>query len=653
MQWSREAGIVVATPDASTAMHPGRAAAAGLVATGAMTALWLVEPSVGLPKIAVGQILGTAMSVSVAHWYAGAVGGWLIHLIVGVLFALAYARVFASRLPGSAVMRGALFGVLLFLFAQVVCMPLVGAGMFSGGDAQLLLGSLLGHLAYGVVLGWIYHLPMGTLPMNEERFPAFGARSGFRALLIVAASIGAAGRASATPAFHTNGSQPAAYLDGMKSVPSRALLMAIENATASIPSFSRQTGLPCAACHYQFPQLSPFGRLFKLNGYTMTGISTIMAGDSSKPSLKLSTIPPLSAMIVTSLTHTGNAQPAAQNNSVLFPDQASLFLGGEITPRVGAFMQFTYAAQDGTFGVDNLDFRYANHTTWLDKDLLLGVTLHNNPTVQDVWNTVPAWSYPFMSSSVAPSPIASTLIEGGLSQQVLGLGGYALWDNLLYAEVTGYRSAQQGTHAPQDSASTNVTSGVIPYMRLALQHSTERTYLMFGGFGFAGAHLYPKGVTGPTDRYTTLGVDAQVEHKLDDAGRMLIGRSRFINEAQSLDATFDAGGAQGSHSSLRSFQANASYLTSTAFAGTVGYFTTTGTSDTLRFAPGSLTGSRVGSPNTRGMSGELTYNPWQNTRLSLQYIMYTKFNGSTDDYDGVGRRASDNNTLYLYTWVAF
>ncbi len=58
-----------------------------------------------------------------------------------------------------------------------------------------------------------------------------------------------------------------------------------------------------------------------------------------------------------------------------------------------------------------------------------------------------------MSSSIAPSPISSTLIEGALAQQVLGLGGYALWDNLLYTEFTAYRSGQQGTHAPLDSGS--------------------------------------------------------------------------------------------------------------------------------------------------------------------------------------------------------
>jgi hypothetical protein len=407
-------------------------------------------------------------------------------------------------------------------------------------------------------------------------------------------------------------------------------------------------------CHNQFPQLTPFGRLFKLNGYTLNGLKNIVAGDSTRPSLSLVPIPPLSAMIVTSLTHTSKAVPEAQNNSAMFPEQASLFLGAAITPRIGAFVQLTYAAQDGAVGIDNVDIRYANHTTVAEKDLLIGVTMHNNPTVQDLWNTVPAWIYPFMSSSTAPSPMASTLLEDNLGQQVIGLGGYALWDNLLYTELTAYRSAQQGTRVPLDSGSRNVIDGVIPYGRLALQHSFDNTYVMIGGFGVAGAQIFPTGVTGATDGFTTLGLDAQIEHKLDQGGAMLIGRTSFIHEKQTLDATFAAEEAQNARATLKSFHANVSYLPSTRMSGTVGYFNISGSSDTLRYAPGELTGSRTGSPNTNGFMGELDFNAWQNTRLGLQYTAYRLFNGSSDAYDeDGGRKASHNNTLYLYTWVAF
>ena len=89
------------------------------------------------------------------------------------------------------------------------------------------------------------------------------------------------------------------------------------------------------------------------------------------------------------------------------------------------------------------------------------------------------------------------------------------------------------------------------------------------------------------------------------------------------------------------------------YALTAGYFQTTGTSDAVIFAPASVTGSRTGSPNSRGLIGEAAVNPWQNTRFGLQYVAYQLFNGASTDYDAAGRRASDNNTLFAYLWLAF
>jgi hypothetical protein len=39
----------------------------------------------------------------------------------------------------------------------------------------------------------------------------------------------------------------------------------------AIPAFAAQTGEPCAACHIGFPQLTAYGRLFKLQGYVAGG----------------------------------------------------------------------------------------------------------------------------------------------------------------------------------------------------------------------------------------------------------------------------------------------------------------------------------------------------------------------------------------------
>ena len=50
------------------------------------------------------------------------------------------------------------------------------------------------------------------------------------------------------------------YASSRHSVMPSGMNTAIETARG-VPSFSRQTGLACSACHYQFPQLTPFGRL--------------------------------------------------------------------------------------------------------------------------------------------------------------------------------------------------------------------------------------------------------------------------------------------------------------------------------------------------------------------------------------------------------
>jgi len=140
-------------------MNLKRAVAAGLVGTVVMTCLMLVAPVVGLPRLAIGQLLSTLLAVSIAFLPIGPATGWALHVAFGVLLAIIYAAAFAGRLPGSPLARGALYGVLVFVLAQLTFMPLVGAGVFSRGDVPMILGSLLGHLVYGGLVGIIYGEP--------------------------------------------------------------------------------------------------------------------------------------------------------------------------------------------------------------------------------------------------------------------------------------------------------------------------------------------------------------------------------------------------------------------------------------------------------------------------------------------------------------
>lgn len=136
-----------------------RAVAAGIAGTAVMTVVLLWAPLVGLPKLAIGELLSSSLAVSVVILRVGPVGGWLIHGIVGIALALLYGAVFAARLPGPPAARGALYGILVFLLAQLVFMPAVGAGVFSRGDPGLLVGSFIGHLVYGALVGAIYREP--------------------------------------------------------------------------------------------------------------------------------------------------------------------------------------------------------------------------------------------------------------------------------------------------------------------------------------------------------------------------------------------------------------------------------------------------------------------------------------------------------------
>ena len=140
-------------------MDVKRAVAAGIIGTAVMTVVLLWAPLVGLPKLAIGELLSTFLAVSVAVFHVGPAGGWVIHGLVGIALALLYAGVFVRLLPGGPAVRGVSYGFIVFLVAQLVFMPAVGAGVFSRGDVPMILGSLIGHLVYGGLVGGIYGEP--------------------------------------------------------------------------------------------------------------------------------------------------------------------------------------------------------------------------------------------------------------------------------------------------------------------------------------------------------------------------------------------------------------------------------------------------------------------------------------------------------------
>jgi len=425
------------------------------------------------------------------------------------------------------------------------------------------------------------------------------------------------------------------------------LLLLLSSTSYSIPSFARQTNLACSACHYVYPELTPFGRLFKLNGYTMTGIATIKSTyKEDNTNLQLLNVLPISAMIQGSHNLIAKTVPGTQNDVTEFPQQFSLFVAGAISPNFGSFIQVTYDDQSGQFGLDNTDLRFADHTTLFTNDLLYGISLNNNPTVQDVWNTTPAWGFPFVGSAVAPTPSAAPIITG-LGGSVSGLGAYALYNNLIYGEFSLYHVTKQGGPIPETTADQTMTlAGYAPYWRVALQQQWESDYLEIGTYGIA-SQFYPTGISDPaTDKYTDIGFDAQYEKTFDSG--TLIAHTTYLTEKQNLDATYAAGGSSNPSLKLNSFKIDASYNLPVGVAFSLGYFNTNGDNDQILYAANSSF-----SPNSSGLTAQVTYLPWLNTQFAVQYVAYSSFNGSSSNYDGTGRNASDNNTLYVVGWVVF
>jgi hypothetical protein len=426
------------------------------------------------------------------------------------------------------------------------------------------------------------------------------------------------------------------------------LLMSVGMRAHAVPSYARELQVPCNTCHLMFPQLTAFGRTFKLNGY-LTGAPTkgVQAKDEQgRTVLGLDQFPPLAVMLTTAVTNIKARVPGTQNDSFQIPKQASLFYAGRITPRIGSFIQFTYSQEDGEFGIDNTELRYAN--TLKDKPITYGAVLNNNPTLEDLWESTPAWGFPWVGPDITPEPAAAPLIAGGLAQDVAGAGGYALFAQKFYLASTLYRSAHQGSAAPTEE-SENTIDGVAPYWRFAWQHAWGGKYLELGTYGIR-ADLFPEGISGQTDNYRDIGIDAQYEVPVK--ARRIRVHATFIREKEDLAASFQNGLVSLENYDLDSVRLDAGLYTE-RIGYILGFLAVDGPTDPVRFPPAPVEGSLNGNPDSSSWIGEVVFSPWLNVQLRAQYTAFTKFNGGTDNYDGFGRSASDNNTFMLHAWFAW
>jgi len=436
-------------------------------------------------------------------------------------------------------------------------------------------------------------------------------------------------------------------------------ILTLSPAVQAVPSFARQTGLSCEACHTEFPVLTDFGRSFKLNGYTMSTGQT--------------ELPPLAVMLQPSFTQTNQAQvggaaPHFGPNSNVAVTQASFFYSGRLfgpytnlltegpvqnfLNKFGTFTQVTFDGIGRRWHWDNMEIRYADSGTLLGKSITYGIFANNNPGMEDPWNSTPVWGFPFSGSGLGPTPGTSTLAEGGLSQQVVGLGAYAMINNSVYLDFAGYHTLDARTQESLgiDPDGENEVTGIAPYWRAAYTKAAGNHSFEVGLFGLE-ADTYPGRVnTSGHDHFLDWGLDS--EYQTSFGKNSVTGLFSVIREWDRWDASQPLGNSTNKSDNLWSTKLTIDYLYNLTYGADISYFLVNGRRDALLYANGAN-----GSPASDGLILQLNYMPFNlsggpsfwpksNVKFSIQYVIYDRFNGTHG-------HASDNNTLYLETWIAF
>jgi hypothetical protein len=432
---------------------------------------------------------------------------------------------------------------------------------------------------------------------------------------------------------------------------------------SALPSFARQTGQPCATCHTIIPELTPYGRRFKLSGYTVGG------GESKLPPVSLLVIPGFAQTAAKADPPWGPSPnpPGFKTNDNFITQQVSGYYGGQIYGNLGGLIQVTGDPGTGGVALDGSDVRYVEQISLFGKGAYLGVDVNNAPTFQDPWNTLNDWGFPQFSWAYNSFDVPGNQIDS-LQASVAGAGMYLYWNDLVYAEFAAYGGLTRGTLealGEQPGPTPDKHPGAMPYWRLAVEPHWGDHYLMVGTFGMY-SQTVPGGQYGyGTDRYLDVGFDAQYQYD----GNLYSVTIKAMDTMQwmTLNNSYAFGAASNTSDYQNTAKINGTFVWDHTYAFSIGYFSVNGSQDAGLWGGTSV----VNSPNGNGLVFDLSYSPFAygspfpystyNARFGVQYTKYLELYGGTNNFDGLigtpgaggQHNASGNNTLWLYAVLAF
>jgi hypothetical protein len=436
----------------------------------------------------------------------------------------------------------------------------------------------------------------------------------------------------------------------------------------AIPLYARQTGQNCLACHAggQFPELTPYGRKFKLTGYTLGERTTV----------------PLTAMAVASFAKVnstaGSDTPATDfpRNGQVDLTTVSLFCCGKMTENIGIFAQWTHDLYDhqddagkwiGHSHIDQVDVRFADRFIDTKWDLIYGLSLNNNPGVTDVWNTFNSAFTPVPTYTPVANALASTVpfdvpagpFDQSLGQNSVGVTAYAYFNDTIYLEAGAYKAADgffSILGQPLLDPFTRL-KGASTFLRVAVNHDWKANSAMIGMHALSGeAYLDPMDRTSPTAKFQDVGVDGQYQYILDPhvvTAMFSYTREKqtYADELWNSDNPDYVGAFENSSNTLDYVRLKLTYSYLAKYGVSLAYTTVKGSPDEIAYA-----GNDSNRPDSRLWIPEVFYQPIQYVRIGLQYYKWDRYLGVQSNYDPnglVGRNARDNNSVFLYMWAAY